>query len=269
MADDKFLTADIRGLYESMMAFEQGSIYTQLLAPWVGANPDVRDWLTVLASRSGDPIPLATVQELWELYALSRVNQLLLLHFQSGRADGSDYPGPAIPLDEYATFAGSLELTVSEQRAFSPFFHEIVSVEPHPDADAPVTVTEVVWPCLMLGDMLFSRAGVRVTGGRRQVVKEVAENSKLYWAHWRKNRPYQDLSHGWGSNSQWRTRFRRDYQIGSAFFFNVDAEPTDDDDDGLTPAERVELLTHRCFVTCEKPQDDLYPYDLTHTELVG
>ncbi|HTN90221.1 MAG TPA: hypothetical protein VL242_41385 [Sorangium sp.] len=51
-------------------------------------------------------------------------------------------------------------------------------------------------------------------------------------------------------------------------YYNVDGkhdlgvpEPTAEYDDALTREERVELLTHRCFVTTAKQHDDLYPYD--------
>jgi hypothetical protein len=40
------------------------------------------------------------------------------------------------------------------------------------------------------------------------------------------------------------------------------AAPGSDGDpaSGLTREERVELLTHRCFVRTRKPHDDLHPY---------
>jgi hypothetical protein len=124
----------------------------------------------------------------------------------------------------------------------------------------------------LLGDMVFSRAGVRVSGGRRFIRKDVAESSTLYWAFRRKNRPSQDLSHGWGSNSQWRTRFRRDYRLGEEFHYNVDGkhdlaapEPAAEDRDGLAREERIELLTNRCFIRTVKPHSDLWPYDDLHS----
>ena len=72
---------------------------------------------------------------------------------------------------------------------------------------------------------------------------------------------------GWGSNSQWRTAFRRDYQIGGDFFFNVDGvhdlayQTSGADRDDLTQQERIELLIHRHFITVDKPHEDLWPYD--------
>jgi hypothetical protein len=260
--------ADYRELFDLIHNNDSRPPYWYVIAPWLESHPDEREWPSAFALRRGDPIPPADVEELWQLYALSRVNETLLLGFQSGRADGCDWPGPKISIDDYQHFAESIGLTATESATFSPFYHEIVEVEEASDDDQPVRLTSTLWPCLMLGDMVFSRAGVRVSGGRQFIRKDVAESSTLYWAFRRKNRAYQDLSHGWGSNSQWRTTFRRDYRIGEDFYYNVDGnhdlaalDPTAEDRDGLTREERIELLTHRCFVRTMKPHDDLWPYD--------
>jgi len=79
---------------------------------------------------------------------------------------------------------------------------------------------------------------------------------------------------GWGSNSQWRTDFRRDYAIDGTYYYNVDGkwdvrelapregpgngEPTRNE---ISEEERIELLTHRCFVRTAKPHNDLWPYN--------
>lgn len=73
-----------------------------------------------------------------------------------------------------------------------------------------------------------------------------------------------------GGNSQWRTRFRRDYRIGRTYYFNVDGKHdlwnplSAKDRDGLAREERIELLISRCFIIAKKPHDDLYPYDATY-----
>ena len=260
---------DFRELYASLIEYEGGSAYRDVLAPWVEANTGELDWLRSFASRSRTPVPVAEPEDLWGLYALGRVNEILLLRFEHGRADENDWPGPEISLDEYAAFAESLGLAVAAVREpFSPFYHEIVEVHEADDEECPVSLLATLWPCLMLGEMLFSRAGVRVVGGRKFIRKEVAESSTLYWAYRRKHRPYHDLSRGWGSNSQWGTNFRRDYRIGQGFYYNIDGthdltvmDPTAEDRDGSAREERIELLTNRCFVTTTKPHDDLYPYN--------
>jgi hypothetical protein len=120
----------------------------------------------------------------------------------------------------------------------------------------------------MLGDLMFSRAGCTVEAAPEILDPAIAASSRLHWTHRRPRRPTTDLSVGWGSNSQWRTRFRRDYHLGGAFHFNVDGsiDVRDRDtrrvaDPELTTDERIELLTHRCFVRCAKPDDDLWPWD--------
>jgi hypothetical protein len=212
------------------------------------------------------------VEDLWRLYALSRVNDILLLRFQPGCADGTAWPGPPVTLQQYLQFANDLGLSVAQEDSFFPFYHEVVEVDQAAAEDHLISITSSSWPCLMLGNMLFSRGGVRVHAGRNHVCKEVAESSTLYWASWRKNRPSDDLSAGWGSNSQWRTRFRRDYRVGGVLYFNVEGSNDlsdyrcGSDRHGLTRAERIELLTNRCFVTTSKPHDDLFPYKDTYTQ---
>lgn len=260
--------ADYCELFDLIHVKDSRPPYWHVIAPWVESHPGEREWLRSFALRHGSPISQAEVEDLWRLYALSRVNETLLLGFQHGRSDGCDWPGPNISLDDYQRFAESLELTLTEPVTFSPFYHEVVEVDEVRDNDQPLRLETTFWPCLLLGDMVFSRAGVRVSGGRQFIRKEVAESSTLYWAFRRKNRPYRDLSHGWGSNSQWRTSFRRDYRVGQEFHYNVDGkhdlcapEPVAEDRDGLTREERTELLTNRCFIRTTKLHDDLWPYD--------
>lgn len=123
----------------------------------------------------------------------------------------------------------------------------------------------------MLGNMLFARGGVDVCAGKIIFKPGIADASTLYWADRRKGRPVNDLSHGWGSNSQWRTSFRRDYVAGDTRFYNVDGkydlaeQAADAADTGRSPvltlAERIELLTQRCLVSSTTAHDDLFPYD--------
>ena len=239
-----------------------------MLLPWGDGNEDERAWLRSFADRRGDPIPPATVEELWRLYALGRVSETLLVRFQPWANGGDQWEGPNLSLTEYESFMTSLGFELGTDGEFSPFYHEVVKVEQSTNDDDPITLLDVYWPSLTLGPMLFSRAGVIVAGGRNHVVKTAAEASTMYWAYRRRNRPCQDLSHGWGSNSQWRTSSRRDYLIGDTLYFNVDGEndlaaPASGEggSDGLTAEERIELLTNRCFIRSEKPHDDQWPYD--------
>lgn len=184
----------------------------------------------------------------WRLYALSRVVQLLQLR----------YAPPAA--GDYREFMESLGMHQMAVPQFHPFWHEIVSVD---EQAAPIAIVSEFWPAYALGSLLITRAGCAVTAGPDQFTKEIAEHSTLYWALTRPNRPTADLSHGWGSNSAWRTSFRRDYALDGAFHYNVDAKPkgTPPADDDLDAMERLELLRFRCFVKCAKPDHDRWPYD--------
>lgn len=89
----------------------------------------------------------------------------------------------------------------------------------------------------------------------------------MYFTFRRGPRRTADLSHGWGSNSQWRTGFSRFYSDEEGLHFNWDGEVDIGDD---PPAPRAgwpehevepldqcrELLLHRCFVRGPLPADE-------------
>jgi hypothetical protein len=73
----------------------------------------------------------------------------------------------------------------------------------------------------------------------------------------RRYRATSDLSLGWGTNSQWKTDFRRDYLTATAYQLNVDAEDLSSErwyaPPPLTEAERRDVIRHRCLV--RRPED--------------
>lgn len=274
---------------------EHTDVYQDVLVPWqlhaLEAMSVLRVYGDIEARRWGpdQPDPCSGGDSRYfscreHLYALSRISDLLLLpqqhvwdylhppvwhwtsesvarHFSWMRDVGIPQWTPSISLAERNAWLGSLGFTELQQPTFHPFYHEIVEVEQSPDPDEPITLLGIVWPGFMLRHMMFCRAGVRVRGGERVVRKDLAEHSHLYWAFVRRNRPAVDLSHGWGSNSQWSTSFRRDYVDHDAYYYNVDGEvdihddrygapgsPYHVGDSQLTLAMRIELLTNRCFV---------------------
>jgi hypothetical protein len=262
--DSKPAYSDFRGLFGTIEEYHGATLYRDVLAPWLARNGTAaRTWLAQVAQRRGNPIPAVSVDESVTLYALSRINDVLLSRCLPG-------PTSELSLDDYIVFVTGIGMQVAREASFSPFYHEIVNVEQDPVADAAIVVRHECWPALMLGSMMFSRAGAAVAGGRQHIRKDIAETSTLYWAFRRRNRPRQDLSVGWGSNSQWGTLFRRDYRIGEFFYFNVDgtndlAHPFPEPDrDGLTPQARLELLLHRCFISATNPSHDCFPYDDTY-----
>jgi hypothetical protein len=180
---------------------------------------------------------------------------------------------------QYLDFFGQLGFAPFTQRPYSPFYHEIVEVIEDTNLSCPILVDHVFWPGLMFGEMLFSRAGIRVRCQPGILIKRIAENSRLHFTYWRTRRETTDCSHGWGHNSQWLTQFRRDYLSDRQFHYNVDGEhplgtgyaasfTTDSWErlDELTTAERVELLVNRCFVRCDKDDTDRWPYDDRYSE---
>ncbi|MBB5031851.1 hypothetical protein [Prosthecobacter vanneervenii] len=259
---------ELRVLYHDVLAYEGKDLYFGLLAPWLEKNGAAREWLLSFAQRRGEPIPPAQEWEIHALYAVNRVNDLLLGGFQP--ATVSEWPNLPITLDEYVAFMTGLGFEVVDVTAYSPFYHEVMEVAQSDEDAAPVELVSIVWPCLMLGCMLFSRAGVKVRSGRKRLSPVLAGSSTLYWAFCRRYRPCEDLSHGWGSNSQWRTEFRRDYRFGSQMYLNVDRawDVSLGDKPGYSPSglsleERTELVIHRCFVTRSASNEDPFPYVLS------
>lgn len=268
-----------RELHRGLQSGTSSSEYTEIILPWLDQATQEKKWLTSFGNRSGQPFPDATTEDLWRLYALSRVNDVCLLRFQPRidleRSRNSPWDGPNITLERYTDTFTSLGLDIKHHDTFHPFFHEIVVAEEADNADNPITIIDTMWPCLMLGDMLFSRAGVVVRGGKNFINKNVVQSSTLYWTYRRKYKKYQDLSAGWGNNSQWRTRFRRDYFVGGYYYYNVDVDSRtrnnlndemitfdSSDDDSLTRLERIELVKNRCFILAQvQPDNDLWPYD--------
>lgn len=256
-----------RELYDRIFDYDGDALYDDVLHPWLGAQDGERRWLDQLRGRAGRPIPAMQPEELCRLYALSRIVDLLQLSFAPAVADPR-WKLATVSRDEHARCMDALGLEVVERASFHPFYHEVVTVDQVADNDAAPVVEEILWPAYTLGPLLITRAGCRVRAGRRHLVKEVAERSTLYWAYARSHRPAADLSHGWGSSSQWRTTFRRDYATDGRLFYNVDAKPRQGPamDEDLSDGERAELLRHRCFVTCAKPGDDRWPYGLSLVE---
>jgi hypothetical protein len=226
------------------------------------------------SGRRDKQVDLDMLNDLWELYAFSRVSDILLLPYQNGAHDGTAWTGPTIGSDERVAFFTALGLERIDKPDFHPFYHEIVTVTQAADASSSIAVMDELWPGFMLDHLLICRAGVHVRAGRDLLLKEIAEGSTLYWSSRRKYRPYHDLSQGWGSNSQWRTEFRRDYTNGHDFVYNADGTldarlphaHANSAPEALSADERVELLINRCFVHTIKPHSTLFfPYNDTLT----
>jgi len=257
-------------LFRALHDYDGADAYDDVLERWPDENADECRWIAEFHQRTNDDWSAATDEDLCRLYALFRVTSTLLLRFQSGRADGSDYQGPAVTVEGYQLFHEQLGFHVLSVAEYHPFFHEVLSVNPTPNDESPIYLGECAWPCIMLGDMMFCRAGCTVDGGSSHVVKDVAESSTLYWTYRRKDRTCNDLSHGWGHNSQWRTAHRRDYRSAGRYHFNVDGRELLTDSaciaDELPISTMIELIRNRCVIRTRIDDIDLYPYVYTYTE---
>ncbi|WP_051712108.1 hypothetical protein [Streptomyces sp. NRRL S-350] len=259
-----------RALYEALLDTDGPA--EDVIGPWLdqeGAD-DYRDRLRTASTHHhwwGDEDGQELLQE---LYALGRVSDVLLLH-------------PELPC-RLRLFTALGMTPFEDATPFDPFLHEIVEVEQAADPQAPIEVLAVRHPGLMLGELLFSRAGVRIRAGAAHAQLGVADRFPLYWTFRRADRRTHDLSHNWGGNSQWRTDFRLDYRTSGGDHLNVAENGSVDgrpdlghyqdltpDERLLTPAERRELLRHRCLLRAPQAatelagspgwEDDLFPYE--------
>ncbi|GAA4991762.1 hypothetical protein [Kitasatospora paranensis] len=264
-----------RELHDDLTGCEGTEASGDVVARWLDrARGGYRNSLAVAAECSGWWTADGTVRPLLhELYALGRVSDVLLLGRQpAGRTAEIAVPGPALTDAGYLGLFAALGMTPSGSAVFDPLLHEIVEVEQSEDPRAPIEVIEVLWPSLLLGDLVFGRAGVRVRAGARRAQRGVADRSPLYWSFRRRHRPTVDLSQGWGGNSQWRTDLRLDYRTSSGDRLNVAGDrPIDGDPELgpdhpenlspeerlLTPLERRELLRHRCLLRTPEAAGEL------------
>jgi hypothetical protein len=258
-------------LYRSLWDYDGADAYFEVIKPWVNENADECRWFNTMALHNVNQIIKATNEDLCRLYAVSRVTTILLLNKQLRWAAKDTYPVPSIGNEDYLRFHRALGIHVPEPSPYHPFFHEIVAVNPSDSTDAPIKVIEEIWPPLMLGNMMYCLAGCIVTGGTKHIVKDIAERSKMYWTFRRFNRPCEDWSYGWGSNSQWRTEFRRDYKLSGGYFFNVDGEHSlnhaTHQIDELDVSTAIELVRNRCLIRTVANDTDLCPYLYSYDEL--
>ena len=75
----------------------------------------------------------------------------------------------------------------------------------------------------MIGELVFTRAGIHVRAGTAHAAPGIADRSDLHWEYWRRHRTTSDGSFWWGHNSQWKTKFRRDYITSRGRVYDYDA----------------------------------------------
>jgi hypothetical protein len=256
-----------RSVFHALRGYGGHDAYAEVLSPWLEADgSEQRDLLGPLR-RFGEWRRTEYVfgDLLEQACAFSRLSDVLLLGFQPPCPDEAETcwahelflerEWPRIDIEEYLAVFAALDMTVIDAAAFDPFFHEIVDIEQATDPSTPIQITHIVWPGLMLGELLFNRAGVRIRAGADHAVAGIADRSPLQDVFLRRHRATQDDSLGWGHNSQWKTDFRRDYLTSDAYRLNIDADTGTGlaEPEHLTPTEADEALRHRCLI--RRPQD--------------
>ncbi|MCY1083587.1 hypothetical protein [Archangium lansingense] len=245
-----------RELYELLTDYEGSHCFEDVLLPAIPRAVELLEPLQRYRHRRSVKEP--SDEELWTLFALSVVNDHLLLPLRVSRR-------------EYLRFFEALGFEPFEGGRFSPVRHEIVSVGNWLKATEGIQLGQRYWPGLLFGELVFSRSAVDVfCHADFRIRQGIADRSRLYFTHQRMRRDVEDLSHGWGSNSRWRTSFRLDYEEREHVIFNAFerydlAAPSclENETGGrqeLPIEARRELLMHRCFVSYEGPWDDWLPY---------
>jgi hypothetical protein len=257
---------DVRhGLFDPTTRYAGDDWAGEVLQPWLAAHQPIVQALQHLGRSEMASVALR-VEDSWTLYAFSRVAEWLLLSYQPRAADPDD-ADDGLPMEAYEQFVAGIGATFPRVTDFHPFLHEIVAVQPDDDPQAAPVLTALWWPGCMIGSLMLQRAGVTVRAGANHLQPHVAAGSALYWSWRRQHRPAVDLSHDWGSNSQWRTKFRRDYWLSERLAFNVDAElePAEDHRGGAPTDDSLELLGHRCSVLIDQGEDQ-WPWDNHYSE---
>lgn len=216
---------------------------------------------------------------LWGLYAASRVRDVLLFAHQPDPVDDSVreldkalYREPpcfrAVAVDQVARFFAAIGCQPVTEATFDPILHEIVTCEADEDRDAPIQIMSQAWPALMIGELVFTRAGVHVKAGAAHAVVGIADRSTLEWEYWRRHRGTTDGSFWWGSNSQWRTEIRRDYITSSGRVYDYDAFSSfrrrnrllasDDSADQPLTADQGSFIKNRCQLRTDADPDSQY-----------
>jgi hypothetical protein len=276
-----------RGIFEQLIRLQPDEMFDYLLSkPVLTAArelmEDLRRYRVVpKTGQLADHSPKEE-QDLWELYALSRINDFLLDPLTSMLARSNDGDLRVNFFTALGFEAFNLPSWDRQPFPYSPFHHEFVDVAVSRDVSAP-QAWRVRWAGLRFGDLLFARAGVVAEVPPGTVDPFIAERSVLYFAYRRPERRTYDLSVGWGHNSQWRTRYHRFYEDAEHYYFNVDGildiassrslakslakqPPGFEDPASALPIKcRRELLIYRHFISCRHADKDLWPWDDTLT----
>lgn len=264
----------IKELYEKILGYNGEKILENQILNWIEKN-DYAEFIRKIRDSLLNKNIVEISQEVnMELYALSRILDLSTLRFQkNNKKDGSDYLGPLKSIEEYLKLLNSLCLDIVFPNQFNKFDCEIIEAV---NGQNNFEIMECLYPSVRIQNLLIKRAGVIISLNQNDCDLDLINNSKIYWTFRRKNRIFQDLSHGWGHNSQWRTEFRMDIETENSYIYNksgsIDLNKMTENleqelkEQNLAINEAIELTTFRHFITTVKDDNDLFPYKFKFEE---
>lgn len=251
--------------FETILEFKAEDFFESVIKKWIIEN-DYKNYISNISSKINSRKNELSQEDIWELYALSRVLDLMTLSFQTDN-DDSDWKGPRIKVAEYIAFNNILGLEVTTPYSFKPFNCEIIEAQ---IGENDFEIIECNFPAVKLSNLMIKKAGVKISLNPDKFNLNLINNASIYWAFRRKNRKHFDLSQGWGSNSQWRTDLRLDIETENSYIYNLIGKfnlnsPTIElmeelNQQGLELNEAVELTIFRHFIKCTKDDSDLFPY---------
>ncbi|MEJ5139908.1 MULTISPECIES: hypothetical protein [Acinetobacter] len=253
--------------FETILDFKAEDFFESVIKKWIVEN-DYKNYISNISNKISGRKNELLQEDIWELYALSRVLDLLTLPFQTDNdADDSDWKGPRITVAEYIEFNNLLGLEITTPFSFKPFNCEIIEAQIGMN---DFEIIECNFPAVKLNNLMIKKAGVKILLNPDKFNLNLINKASIYWAFRRKNRKYFDLSQGWGSNSQWRTDLRLDIETENSYIYNVTGKfnlnsPTIElmeelNQQDLELNEAVELTVFRHFMKCTKDDSDLFPY---------
>ncbi|GEM_PF-960145 len=253
--------------FETILDFKAEGFFESVIKKWIVEN-DYKNYISNISNKISGRKNELLQEDIWELYALSRVLDLLTLPFQTDNdADDSDWKGPRITVAEYIEFNNLLGLEITTPFSFKPFNCEIIEAQIGMN---DFEIIECNFPAVKLNNLMIKKAGVKILLNPDKFNLNLINKASIYWAFRRKNRKYFDLSQGWGSNSQWRTDLRLDIETENSYIYNVTGRfnlnsPTKElteelNQQDLELNEAVELTVFRHFMKCTKDDSDLFPY---------
>lgn len=259
--------------FETILDFKAEDFFESVIKKWIVEN-DYKNYISNISNKISGRKNELLQEDIWELYALSRVLDLLTLPFQTDNdADDSDWKGPRITVAEYIEFNNLLGLEITTPFSFKPFNCEIIEAQIGMN---DFEIIECNFPAVKLNNLMIKKAGVKILLNPDKFNLNLINKASIYWAFRRKNRKYFDLSQGWGSNSQWRTDLRLDIETENSYIYNVTGrfnlnsptiELTEElNQQDLELNEAVELTVFRHFMKCTKDDSDLFPYDFRFEE---